>query len=369
MKVELRVGQGAGGRTRAEVEEADASCGRRRHRGAHDRRRHRRGLRARGAGRTTVVDRRQSEARKADGHRVERDGARRRAPRVESRSWSAPGEGAVHLATASDDRHPLSSRRRGLRDGSRRRSSRVRAAAGLTRALCILAAGDEAEAAQAERVRRFWPDVRFAVGVHPHQAHQFAGDPGARRVVSRQVRRPAARCARWRNRAGLPLRLLAARCPAGGIPRAARAGPRALICRSSSTRARPTTTRLRILRDEGGGTLARRLPLFHRRRRCARARAGSRFPPLFAGIVTFPRPPSSARSAASCPRIGCSSKPTARFWRRCRTGANATSRRRSASVADALAATRGGVHAATRSSQRTHRQRAATFGTLSISAR
>ena len=47
--------------------------------------------------------------------------------------------------------------------------------AGLTRALCILAAGDEEESAAAARLRSLWPDVRFAVGVHPHQAGQFAG--------------------------------------------------------------------------------------------------------------------------------------------------------------------------------------------------
>jgi TatD DNase family protein len=50
-------------------------------------------------------------------------------------------------------------------------------AAGLERALVILAAGDEKEAAQALRVEQIWPDVRFAVGVHPHQAHAFAGEP------------------------------------------------------------------------------------------------------------------------------------------------------------------------------------------------
>ncbi len=46
-------------------------------------------------------------------------------------------------------------------------------AAGLERALVILAAGDEKEAVQARRVDELWPDVRVAIGVHPHQAHQF----------------------------------------------------------------------------------------------------------------------------------------------------------------------------------------------------
>jgi len=48
-------------------------------------------------------------------------------------------------------------------------------AAGLTSALCILAAGDEAEAARAAAVAAAWPAVRFATGIHPHQAGEFAG--------------------------------------------------------------------------------------------------------------------------------------------------------------------------------------------------
>jgi len=53
---------------------------------------------------------------------------------------------------------------------------RARAAA-VERTLVILAAGDESEAAQAARLDRLWPETRFAIGVHPQQAHQFAADP------------------------------------------------------------------------------------------------------------------------------------------------------------------------------------------------
>jgi TatD DNase family protein len=48
-------------------------------------------------------------------------------------------------------------------------------AAGLTGALVILAAGDEAEAARARKVRDAWDGVRFATGVHPHSAGNFDG--------------------------------------------------------------------------------------------------------------------------------------------------------------------------------------------------
>ena len=50
---------------------------------------------------------------------------------------------------------------------------------GVTGALCILAAGNEAESTRAAAVRQAWPDVRFATGIHPHQAGDFAADPDA----------------------------------------------------------------------------------------------------------------------------------------------------------------------------------------------
>jgi len=50
--------------------------------------------------------------------------------------------------------------------------------AGVTGAVCILAAGDADETRRASRVAEAWPSVAFAVGVHPHQAHQCAGQPG-----------------------------------------------------------------------------------------------------------------------------------------------------------------------------------------------
>lgn len=71
---------------------------------------------------------------------------------------------------------------------------RARSAA-IDRALVILEAGNEAEAAQAERVTGMWPEARFAVGAHPHQAHQFGDNPGrAAEVVRAQFERtPLAR--------------------------------------------------------------------------------------------------------------------------------------------------------------------------------
>jgi TatD DNase family protein len=50
-------------------------------------------------------------------------------------------------------------------------------AAGVERALVILSAGDAKESAQADRVEVLWPEVRFAIGVHPHHAQQFTDRP------------------------------------------------------------------------------------------------------------------------------------------------------------------------------------------------
>jgi TatD DNase family protein len=52
-------------------------------------------------------------------------------------------------------------------------------AAGVSRALVILAAEDDAELARAATVLAAWPECRFAVGVHPHHAKVFEADPGA----------------------------------------------------------------------------------------------------------------------------------------------------------------------------------------------
>lgn len=59
--------------------------------------------------------------------------------------------------------------------------------AGVARCLVILAADDDEEIEQAAAVSAAWPEVRFAVGVHPHTAHRFAAEPdqAAERVSTR----------------------------------------------------------------------------------------------------------------------------------------------------------------------------------------
>jgi TatD DNase family protein len=55
--------------------------------------------------------------------------------------------------------------------------------AGVSRALVILAAEDDAEIARAHTVLAAWPECRFAVGVHPHHAQVFAADPSEAAVL------------------------------------------------------------------------------------------------------------------------------------------------------------------------------------------
>ena len=68
-------------------------------------------------------------------------------------------------------------------------------AAGVSRALVILAAEDDAEVARASVVSEAWPECRFAVGVHPHHAHLFGADPAAAaaKVAQQLDRLPMAR--------------------------------------------------------------------------------------------------------------------------------------------------------------------------------
>jgi TatD DNase family protein len=67
--------------------------------------------------------------------------------------------------------------------------------AGLTGALVILAAGDDAEAARARKVREAWGAVRFATGVHPHNAAPFAGRPADAAAIAIEHAKPFAACA------------------------------------------------------------------------------------------------------------------------------------------------------------------------------
>jgi TatD DNase family protein len=61
-------------------------------------------------------------------------------------------------------------------------------AAGVSRALVILAAEDNEEIARTATVLAAWPECRFAVGVHPHHARVFESNPqGAADLVAKRL--------------------------------------------------------------------------------------------------------------------------------------------------------------------------------------
>lgn len=173
--------------------------------------------------------------------------------------------------------------------------------AGVTDGLCVLSYGDEAEAAQAARVRASWPTLAFAIGVHPHQARAFAGreadiaasvgaaiasTPGVRaigeigldyhydlspRAVQREV---FARQVELARDSGLPVVV--------------------------HTREADEDT-LRILRDDGGGRVRGVLHCFSGTADLAEQALGLGFFLSFSGMVTFPKAGAIRDVAASVP--------------------------------------------------------------------
>lgn len=65
-------------------------------------------------------------------------------------------------------------------------------AAGVTRALCVIAADNEVEVARGQDLLQAWPTLSFGVGIHPHNAAPFAGreDEAAAQVRSRLAQLP-----------------------------------------------------------------------------------------------------------------------------------------------------------------------------------
>ena len=161
--------------------------------------------------------------------------------------------------------------------------------AGVSRALIILEAGNVDEAAQARRIEQLWPEARFAVGVHPHQAHQFASDPleAARIVRSQLSATPAARAL---GEIGLDYHY-------DFSPR----GVQQAVFRIQVTLARelalPVVIHTReadddtvaILKEEGGGALRGVFHCFTGNAALARAGLDLGFCLSAAGIVTFPK--------------------------------------------------------------------------------
>ncbi len=161
--------------------------------------------------------------------------------------------------------------------------------AGLERVLVILEGGNEKEALQAQRVEQLWPETRVSVGVHPHQAHQFADDPSrAAAVVRQQLTRTSS--ARAIGEIGLDYHYDYSPRDvqdAGfrGQVRLARELDLPIVIH---TREADEDT-LAILREEGGGDLSGVLHCFTGGPSLADAGLALGFYISLAGIITFPR--------------------------------------------------------------------------------
>ena len=153
----------------------------------------------------------------------------------------------------------------------------------------ILAAGDEKEAAQAVRVEQLWPGVRFAIGVHPHQAQAFADAPQrAADVVRTQV--AATPAARAIGEIGLDYHYDFS--PKDVQQQVFRAQVR--LAREIDwpviihTRDADEDT-IAVLREEGGGAVRGVLHCFTGTPALARAGLDLGFHISLAGIITFPK--------------------------------------------------------------------------------
>jgi TatD DNase family protein len=161
--------------------------------------------------------------------------------------------------------------------------------AGVLRVLVVLEGGNPSEMAQAGRIEALWPDTRFAVGVHPHQAHEFGDDPHrAVTVVREQL--AALASARAVGEIGLDYhydfspRDVQQQVFRGQL-RLARELDRPVVIH---TREADEDT-LAILREEGGGELRGVLHCFTGSDALADAGLALGMYISLAGIITFPR--------------------------------------------------------------------------------
>lgn len=162
-------------------------------------------------------------------------------------------------------------------------------AAGLAGGLCILDAGNPEELERGTALQVLWPDVRFAIGVHPHQAGEWAGraDEASACVASRLEAFPGARAI---GEIGLDHHYDFA-------PRAAQEEVLAAQARLAASRHLPVVVHARlaearvlaILVAEGEGRLGGVFHCYTGDKATARALVDAGFYLGVGGIVTFPR--------------------------------------------------------------------------------
>ena len=172
--------------------------------------------------------------------------------------------------------------------------------AGVSAALCILSAGDAQEGERAKLVRRAWPQIRFAAGVHPHQAGEFAGRVSqACDTVRRAVKEHDA-CAV--GEIGLDYHYdFSPRQVQRDIFRAQIEVALDLQLPVIIHTREATDDTFEILRDAGGGAVRGVFHCFTGDESMARSALDIGFYLSFAGIVTFPRADAIRAAAKMAP--------------------------------------------------------------------
>jgi len=155
--------------------------------------------------------------------------------------------------------------------------------------MVILEAGNAKEAAQALRLDALWPELRFSIGVHPHQAHQYAEDPdrAAAAVREQWTATPSARAV---GEIGLDYHY-------DFSPRDVQQAVFRAQLRLARELDRPVVIHTReadddtvaMLREEGGGQLRGVLHCFTGGAALADAGLDLGFYISLAGIITFPK--------------------------------------------------------------------------------
>jgi TatD DNase family protein len=174
-------------------------------------------------------------------------------------------------------------------------------AAGVSRALVILAAEDDDEFARTAAVLRAWPECRFAVGVHPHHAKVFEANPqaAADQVAARLEALPQARAI---GEIGLDYHY-------DFSPRDVQHAVFRTQIRLAAGRDLPIVihTReaeddtLRILREEGGERLRGVFHCFTGDSAAAERALATGFLLSIPGVVTFPKAETLRQAAAALP--------------------------------------------------------------------
>jgi TatD DNase family protein len=161
-------------------------------------------------------------------------------------------------------------------------------AAGVRSVLCILAAGDAAEAARAVRLRAIWPDACFSAGVHPHQAKDFGSSGAAESAVRRSLAQGDA--IRAIGEIGLDYHYdFSPRDVQQRVFREQVRLARELTLPVIIHTREATDDTIGILREEGGGEVRGVFHCFTGDRRDAQAVLDLGFHLSFSGIVTFPK--------------------------------------------------------------------------------